>query len=154
MGLPAPAAPGALSALDGLLADFAEAQAMVEVTELDVPRKPGLTVRYVTDIPYEMVQAWRKASYDAVLDVFNEVEQHLAMLVFACQAICVEGEPITDAGQPVTFTSPALQARFGADDDPAAAVKALYGKDPFVVAAGRALLLEAGYGEEVHPTKR
>lgn len=146
--VPAPSA--APSMLDGLLGDFTQAQTEHESTAFDVPGKPGVTVRYATDIPYEMVAAWRKS---AVSTEAPELRFGLSLLAYACRGMAVEGEPVTDAGQPVTFTTPSLHARLGVSN-PADAVRAFYGKDGYVLATYQAVLIAAGYGAEVSPTTR
>jgi hypothetical protein len=142
----------AATPLDGLLADFAAATAAHESVEIDVPGKPGRSVRYGTDLPYEMVAAWRKAAMDPTIG-FNELLFASSVVVFACQAIRTNGEDFTDNGQPVTFNSSALQAALGVSR-PVDAARRFYGKDGHVIAVAARLLNDAGYGAEAHPTSR
>jgi hypothetical protein len=138
------------SALSGLLADFAAARDQHETQEFDVPGKPGVTIRYSTDLPYEMIAAWRKS---AVGSPAPELRFGLSLLGYACRGILTEGEAVTDAGEPVTFVTPSLHAGLGVTNT-ADAVRAFYGKDAYILASYNAVLLAAGYGAEVSPTTR
>jgi hypothetical protein len=147
-GAPSPAP--ATTMLDGLLADFTAAKDQHETQEFDVPGRPGVTVRYATDVPYEMVAAWRKA---AVGTDAPELRFGLSLLAHTCRAVLTDGEPVTDNGEPVTFVSPSLQAGLGVTSA-ADAVRAFYRKDGYVLASYNAVLFAAGYGAEVSPTTR
>lgn len=148
-----PAAPSPVagtSMLDSLLADLTVAQDKFETSEFEVPGKPAVTVRYATDIPYEMLTAWQAAA--AKTDI-PDLRSGMSLLAWACRGLLYDGELVTDAGETVTFLTPSLHSRLGvttATD----AVRVFYGKDGYVLATYLAVLRIAGYSEQVSPTTR
>lgn len=136
--------------LDSLLADLTAAQDKFETCEFEVPGKPSLTIRYATDVPYEMLSGWQRAAASSEAPMLRSA---MSLLAWACRGILADGEMITDNGQPVTFLTPAVQTRLGVTTAPDA-VRAFYGKDGSVLGTYIALLKAAGYDTEVSPTKR
>ncbi len=149
---PALTVPRSPTQLDSLLADFTAAQHAHESVEIDTPGNPGVTVRYGTDIPYEMFAAWRKAAIDPEIGL-NELTFCTSVLTYACQAIRVGGEDVTDSGVPVNFTSPSLQVTLGVTR-PVDAARKFYGRDGYVIAVANRVMVEAGYGAQATPTSR
>jgi hypothetical protein len=143
-----------LSMLDGLLSDLDEHPALNDTVDLPVQARPGWEIRCSTDIPYEMLAAWRKSSADPSLQSgTNEIKLACQILAYSTQALLVDGEPITVDGMPVDFSSDQLQRKLGVDRA-VDAVRKLFRRDGFVTAASTTLLREAGYGAEVTPTRR
>jgi hypothetical protein len=154
--VPAPAAEqraAAGSVLDGLLADLDREVGQQTIT-LGVQARPGWEVRYRVDIPYEQLAQWRMAAADPTMPGgMNDLQVACAALASCCQGIVLDGEDVTDGGQPVTFATPDLMRRLGVTR-PVDAVRKLHRFDGHVVAVGQALLREAGYGQGATPTRR
>jgi hypothetical protein len=139
--------------LEGLL-DALDREIGRQSVTLGVAARPGCEVRYSVDIPYEQRAQWQQAAADPTMPLgFNELQVASVALATCCQAIIIDGEDVTDGGQPLTFASAELQRRLGVTR-PADAVRKLYRFDGHVLASGNELMREAGYGQGATPTKR
>lgn len=118
---------------------------------LEVPKRPAYGVRCRTDYTGLDTDLIRKKCRDKKFsDGIDGVK--FAALLIASQTVEIlrHGEPLElDGVTPVTFTSKPLQERMGtttADQT----VRKFYGLEGHVDAAGRRLMNEAGYGDDVY----
>lgn len=125
---------------------------------LDVPGRPGYAVRYSTHIAHEQLTAWQKKAKDKSSPTgVNDLKWLSVLLATQCEAIVRNGVDVELGGadgEPATFRSPAFQELLGVDRA-VSAVQVFYARDASVLAAGVAVLQEAGYGDEaetVDPT--
>lgn len=150
------AAPAAPTRLAGVLADLAPLDDQDAIT-LRVPARPAYTVRYGTDLDYEQYAFLTLGARDPSMPGgVNEMALSCVLLATLCRAVQVDGEDITENGEPVTFDSRHLQQMLQVKK-PADAVRKLYGKDGHITQTARRLLAACGYagdaGLDVVPTK-
>lgn len=116
---------------------------------LDVPDRTGFQVRYSVMLDIDQVKSWQRASIvDGEMDLFRLA---LLTMVGQCEAILVDGEPVKDQGETVTFQSPAFLDLYGAITADVAA-RAFYGNDTMVNATYQAILTASGAGDRLDPT--
>jgi hypothetical protein len=136
-----------LNALDSLRADFL-GETDDDIVALPVRGRDGYEVRYSTRIQYEQLAAWRKRSEDKSMPGgINELLLGCVVLANCCRGIIRHGEEIVSAGEPLTFTSPALHNLLGVDRA-VDAVRKFYGRDPRVTKTATAVLAAAGYDND------
>lgn len=122
-------------------------------TVIEVIKRPGYGVRCRTDFTGLDIDLIRKKCRDKKFsDGIDGVKFASLLLASFATAILRNGELLElDGVSPVTFTSKPLQERMGtATAD--ATVRKFYGLEGHVDAAGRRLMNEAGYGDEVYAT--
>ena len=117
---------------------------------LPVETRPGYSLRFDTDIPWEAFEKWRKAAKDRKATNGIDVAR-LSALVIAnkCTGILFNGNVLhDDAGDPLTFGSDEIRAMY---DTPRAAeaVKKLIARDSRMQAISDAVITAAGWGDEV-----
>jgi hypothetical protein len=130
----------------------AELVAIADLTTLiEVPKRPGYAIRCRTDYTGLDVDLIRKKCRDKKFtDGIDGIKYASLLLASMTTAIVRNGKDLElDGVSPVTFTSKPLQERMGtATAD--ATVRKFYGLEGHVDAAGRRLMNEAGYGDEVY----
>jgi hypothetical protein len=133
-----------------LIAADLKAELKADSIVLPVETRPGYSLRFDTDIPYEALEKWRKAAKDRKASNGVDVSR-LAALVIAnkCIAILKDGRVLTDGdGDPLTFGSDEIRAMYdvlrAAD-----AVKIMIGRDARMQAISDAVIGAAGWGDEV-----
>lgn len=145
-----------LAGLDELdeASDFDElraelAAAVTATVTLPVDGRPGWAVRYRADFTGANVDAFRKRAKDRkFVDGVDGIK--FAAILLASQAVAIvrRGKDVELEGKPATFQSRDfmdLVGGSGAVDT----VRKFYGLDGHVDAAARALMVEAGWGDEV-----
>jgi hypothetical protein len=139
--------------LAGVLDQVAAASLDDDTVIYAVPRQPGFEVRYRAVINDAEQIIWRQAAVDPSSPLgMNRLLLAQTVLAAKCTGILKDGEDVTDEhGRPVTFATPALQARLGVSDAEQA-VQAFYGRDSDVLAASDELQRDAGWVSR--PTKR
>lgn len=145
------------SVLDLLRADL-QREVEDDLVTLPVPGRPAYMVRYSAKVPYDRFSAWLKRSEDkSVIGGINLLRFGGIVLANCCRGILRDGEEITAADGPLTFTSKALWEILGVSDA-VGAVNAFYGNDAHVIASGTEVIATAGYGDQINadsdPTSR
>lgn len=129
-----------------------------EEVQIEVPKRPGVTLVISPNISQAEVKQWRrKAGENPKTGVGFDPNKFAAVIIAStCRGIFLDGEEVTtDEGDPVTFATPFVKEWMDAFD-PFDAVKKMYGLDPHMEAAAGAILDASGYGDEVNvvdPTK-
>lgn len=124
---------------------------------IEVPERPGVSVRILPNVNQQQLKAWRK-------NAGEESKQGMDTLKFACSVIghtatgiAFNGEIVTDEnGVELTFASPQILEMTGTTRPLPDCVKAFFGIDPHIEAAAVAIMEAAGYGDSVDavdPTK-
>lgn len=156
-------APGLSTGADPLAAlrEVITAAVVKDDLTLQVITRPGLSIRFSTNMDLDTIQQWRRRCHDkSQPDNFNLLK--FACMVIANQATAfalngvepdIDGNPINFRNGPVfewTNTKRAVDA-----------VKALYDNDGHVVATAQEIMEAAGFGDEMvegdveeSPTKR
>jgi hypothetical protein len=153
----APEPPVELAALDPYVEEVDELEQLrrelgtaveLPVITLPVETRPGYAVRYRTDVSQQQLDEWRKRAKDK-RRMDNIAGERFASLIVSgtCSAIVRAGKEVTDDDEPMTFRSPALLDLLGARSAAEAAAK-FYGADAYLDQAARAILREAGWGDE------
>lgn len=134
--------------LDELRRDLAEA--VLPTTTLPVPGRPGWEAVYRVDIRSAQIDGWRKRAKKG---------RRVDGTLFAALALAETntelrraGRPIRLDGEPATFRHAGYLETLAVTRSVDAVVKT-YGLEGHVDAAARALLAEAGWGDEVEPTE-
>jgi hypothetical protein len=160
-GVPAPPAAGeqeirrpSSTVLESVLDDLEDDALDEDVVIYGVPRRPGWEVRYLASIDDTEQLTWREVARDPSSPIgVNRLLLAQVALAAKCVGILKDGEDVTDsAGQPVTFASPAFQAKLRVKSTEQA-VQAFYRRDPDVLAASDELQRDSGWAGGV-PTKR
>lgn len=137
------------SDLDQLDAELGALDAATTV--LEVPLRPGYTVRCRTDFTGADLEKLRKAARDKrYADNIDGVKFAALLIASTAEAILRQGDPLVlDGASPVTFTTPELRARYGTANA-ADTVRAFFGREGHVDAAARRLTSEAGWGDDLY----
>ena len=135
-----------LDDLDAELTATVAATALIEVLGRD-----GYAVRCRTDFTGRDLDNIRKQARDKrYSDGLDGIKVAGLLIALTAKAITRNGvDLVLDGESPVTFTSKPLQARYGTSSA-YDTVRAFYGLEGHVDAAGRRLMGEAGWGDEVY----
>lgn len=156
-------APGLSTGQDPLAAlrDVITAAVVKEDLVLDLLTRPGMAIRFSTNMDLDTIQQWRRRCHDkSQPDNFN-------LLKFACMVIANQAEAFRLNGQEPEVDGLPLNFRQGPVFEwtntkrAVDAVKALYDNDGHVVATAQDVMEAAGFGDEMvesdveeGPTKR
>lgn len=138
-----------LAALDAAL----EADVVKEPVTYPVTMRPGLSIRYSTDIDDDKMTVWRnrakKRGRRGQTDEVDSLTYCALILATQCEAFLIRGqEPHDDAGQPFTFGHRHIREKYHAEKA-SEAVIAVFGNDAHVLLTANELLEKAGFGDEV-----
>jgi hypothetical protein len=122
---------------------------------VEVPERKKMIIRYSPNITQHQIRAWRRGSGDNRKEGMDAVRFACHVLANTCTGILINGQEVTENGEPVTFSHETVMQMVGAARvfD---CVRAVYGLDPHVEAAALAVLDAAGFNddvEQVDPTK-
>lgn len=156
------AAPGTSmgpSPLDQLRETITAAVTKPDLT-LAVLSRPGLAIRFGTNIDLDILQQWRRRSHDKHMpDNWNILKFSQLVIANTAKAMVLNGEePLGQDGEPVSFRSPEL-LEWTSTKRALDAVRGLYDNDGHIIATAQDVLEAAGYGDEMMepeegPTKR
>lgn len=134
--------------LDALKASITEAVRRPDIS-LMVLSRPGLTIRYNTNIDMELLQRWRRSAHDKTApDNFNVLRFMSLVVVNTALAFALNGEePVGANGQPISFASPEV-AQWTGQKRVLDSVRSLFASDGNIVTCGQQILDAAGYGDE------
>lgn len=151
-------APVRSTALEALRAELT-AETDDDLILLSVPSRKGYAVRFSAKVPYEQYARWTKRAEDRSMPGgVNLLRLAGIVLANTCRGIVRNGEDVVLDGEPVTFTSKALQEMLGSSDA-VGTVAVFYGNDGHVISSGTEVINAAGYGESIEqdtpdPTSR
>lgn len=122
-----------------------------EPVTFPVQLRPGVSIRYSTDIDDEKLQGWQKRTSKVVRgrEVVDNIRYCSLILATQCEAFLINGaEAHDEAGNPYTFGHLWIREKYGADRA-ADAVRKVFGSDPHVMITANELLDRAGFGDQV-----
>lgn len=122
---------------------------------IEVPERPGLVVRFSPNITQHQIKAWRRSSGEDKKGGMDAVRFASHVLANTCTGLVLNGQEITENGDPVTFSHETVMKMVGAHRvfD---CVREVYGLDPHIEAAALAVLDASGFNDDVErvdPTK-
>jgi hypothetical protein len=118
--------------------------------ELNVPERPGVSLRISPNITQNHLKAWRKNAGEDTKAGMDTVKFACAVVGHTTLAILIDGEVATnDSGVELTFASPEILEMTGTTRPLPDCVKAFFGTEPHIEAAAVAIMEAAGYGDTV-----
>lgn len=124
---------------------------------IEVPERPGVTIRVSPNITQHQLRSWRKNAGEDTKNGMDATKFACSVLGHTCTGIFVNGEQVTNAdGVGLTFASDAILEMTGTTRPIPDCVRAFFGIDPHIESAALAVLEAAGYSdtvETVDPTK-
>lgn len=125
---------------------------------IEVPERPGVTIKVSPNINQNQLRAWRKNAGEESKNGIDATKFACAVIGHTTQAICMNGEEVTnDDGVALTFASPEVLEMTNTTRPLPDCVREFFGIDPHVEAAALAIMEAAGYSdtvEAVDPTRQ
>jgi len=125
---------------------------------IEVPERPGVTIKVSPNITQNQLRAWRKNAGEDSKSGIDATKFACAVIGHTTQAICMNGDEVTnDDGVTLTFASPEIMEMTNTTRPLPDCVREFFGIDPHVEAAALAIMEAAGYSdtvEAVDPTKQ
>jgi hypothetical protein len=125
---------------------------------IEVPERPGVTIKVSPNITQNQLRAWRKNAGEDSKSGIDATKFACAVIGHTTQAICMNGEEVTnDDGVTLTFASSEIMEMTNTTRPLPDCVREFFGIDPHVEAAALAIMEAAGYSdtvEAVDPTKQ
>lgn len=139
-----------LDDLELLAQDLADE--VVDTSTYDVDTRPRYSVEYRLNFEGRELDGWRKQSKDRkASEGIDAIKLAGLVCAWTCVAIYRDGRKLTDDGEPLTFRSQAIHELLGARGAVDAARK-LYGRDGELDKTARAILADAGWGDDARPS--
>ena len=124
---------------------------------IEVPERPGVTIRVSPNITQHQLKSWRKNAGDETKAGMDTVKFACAVIGHCTTGISMNSEIVTDgSGVVLTFASPEILTMTNTQRPLPDCVKAFFGIEPHIEAAAVAIMEAAGYGDTVEtedPTK-
>jgi hypothetical protein len=118
-------------------------------TTLPVKARPGVEVRFDTNIDAELLQAWRKRSRDKrKVDQVDPMRFAATVIANKAEVFLQDGQEVVVDGSPINFRSNSILEWTGATSVHEA-VRMVYGMDSHVLATCGAVLSAAGYDDDM-----
>lgn len=124
--------------------------------QIEVPERPGVTIRISPNITQHQMRSWRKNAGEDTKAGFDTTKFACTVIGHTCTGIFVDGEEVlSETGAPLSFASPEILDMTDTHKPIPDCVLAFFGIDPHVEAAALAIMEAAGYSdtvETVNPT--
>jgi hypothetical protein len=138
--------------LDGVVARLEQAltqEVTFEPVTVQIAKRPGVSVRYRTELNDEQLAAWRKRSEDRKAPSgMNTLRFCLMILANQCDALLFNDQEARDeAGQSLTYAHARIRKLYSANRAADCARKAI-ASDPHVMLHANAILDAAGFGDQ------
>lgn len=120
------------------------------VVRIDIPERPGVSLRISPNISQSQLKSWRKQSGEDSKNGLDATKFSCFVIGHTTVGVAFDGEEVFDEnGYPLNFASePILQMTDTSRPIPDA-VRAFFGVDPHLEAAALAILDAAGYSDTV-----
>lgn len=117
---------------------------------IDVPERPGVSLRISPNITQHQMRSWRKNSGESTKNGFDPTKFACYVLGHTCTGTFFDGEEALDSeGFPLTFASADILEMTNASRPIPECVQSFFGIDPHVESAALTIMDAAGYGDEV-----
>ena len=127
------------------------------VVHIDVPERPGVTIKISPNITQNQMRNWRKQAGEDSRNGMDGTRFACSVIGHTTIGICMNGEEVFDEdGNELTFASPLILQMTETTRPLPDCVREFFGIDPHIEAAALAILDAAGYSdtvETVDPTK-
>ena len=118
---------------------------------IEVPERPGVTVRVSPNVQQSQMKQWRKQAGDNTKDGMDATKFAARVIAATTTGIFLHGEEVTNAeGASISFASRELLEMTDTQVPVPDCVIAFFGIDPHVEAAALAIMDRAGYGDDVN----
>lgn len=117
---------------------------------IEVPERPGLSVRVTPHITQHQMRSWRKNSGEGTKPGFDPTKFACYVIGHTTTGIMVGDEEVfSDNGNSLSFASPEILEMTETTRPLPDCIQAFFGLDPHVEAAALAIMEAAGYGDDV-----
>ena len=124
---------------------------------IDVPERPGVTLKISPNITQNQMRNWRKQSGEDSRNGMDATKFACSVIGHTTIGICMNNEEVfEDTGVELTFASPLVLQMTQTTRPLPDCVREFFGVDPHIEAAALAILDASGYSdtvETVDPTK-
>lgn len=120
------------------------------VVRVDVPERPGVSLRISPNITQNQLKSWRKQSGEDSKNGLDATKFACFVIGHTTVGVCYDGEEVFDGdGYSLNFASNDVLEMTEASRPIPEAVRAFFGVDPHLEAAALAILDAAGYSDTV-----
>jgi hypothetical protein len=127
------------------------------IVYIDVPERPGVTLKISPNITQNQMRNWRKQAGEDTRNGMDGTRFACSVIGHTTIGICMNNEEVfDDDGNELTFASPLVLKMTDTTRPLPDCVREFFGVDPHIEAAALAILDAAGYSdtvETVDPTK-
>ena len=127
------------------------------IVHIDVPERPGVTLKISPNITQNQMRNWRKQAGEDTRNGMDGTRFACSVIGHTTIGMCMNGEEVFDEdGNELTFASPIILQMTDTSRPLPDCVREFFGVDPHIEAAALAILDAAGYSdtvETVDPTK-
>lgn len=117
---------------------------------IEVPERPGVSVRISPNITQDKLRKWRKNAGEDSKAGMDTVGFGCAVVGHTCTGISINGEVVRDSrGVALTFASPEILAMTQTTRPMPDCIKAFFGIEPHIEAAAVVIMEASGYGDTV-----
>jgi hypothetical protein len=117
---------------------------------LEVPERPGVTLKISPNISQHDMRRWRKACGEESKNGLDATKFGCYVIGHTTIGICIDGEEVLDAdGYPLGFASEEVLAMTETTKALPDCVREFFGVDPHIESAALAILDASGYGDTV-----
>ena len=121
-----------------------------QIVQLEVPERPGVTLRISPNITQNQLKNWRKQCGEDTKNGLDGTKFSCFVIGHTTVGVCFDGEEvITEDGYPLNFASPDILAMTDTTRPVPDAVRVFFGVDPHLESAALAILDAAGYSDSV-----
>lgn len=139
--------------LDKLAATISEKVKRKDIY-INVPERPGVTLRISPNISQSQVRKWRKEAGEETKNGMDATKFATLVIGHTTEGILLKDQEVKDeAGFDITFGSDEILAMTNTTRPVPDAVRAFFGLDPHVEAAALAILDAAGFGDTIEPNE-
>lgn len=123
------------------------------IVQLDVPERPGVSLRISPNITQNQLRHWRKQSGEDSKAGMDSVKFSCYVIGHTTVGVCFDGEEVLDdSGFGLNFASDTVLQMTETTRPIPEAVRAFFGVDPHLEAAALAILDASGYSDTIDTT--
>lgn len=120
------------------------------VVRLEVPERPGVSLRISPNITQNQLRNWRKNSGEDTKAGMDSIKFSCYVIGSTTVGVCIDDEEVFDeSGYSLNFASPHILEMTDTTRPIPEAVRAFFGVDPHLEAAALAILDAAGYSDTI-----